>query len=243
MNEFIENVKILTHQATPETSRHWSVLTVHAPKIAQHACPGHFVYIQGETSPVTPIMLTHKKSGSVDLLYHASDSNNSHLMTKKPGDTLNLISPLRKAFEYHESRPRPLLISEDQGLAAILFLASELRLNKKYKPFVIMESKTTFPFRATPSQFIMPGIPDGITAAMPLLEDWNIPSRLTSSQGFPGCFDGETTDLVRRWIEALPTEQHREIEIFVCASMPTLENIIQLAKQYQLPCQTSLNHT
>lgn len=243
MNEVIENAKILKHQASPKTSSDWSVLTVHAPKTALHARPGHFVFLQGERSFVTPIMLTNKKSGSVDLLYHSSDANSSHLMVKKPGDTLNLISPLRIAFEYHESRPRPLLISESQGLAPILFLASELRLNKKLKPFVIMESETTFPFRAAPSQFIMPGIPDGITAAMPLLEDWNIPSRLISSQNLPGCFDGETTDLVRLWIEALPTEQHQQIEIFVCASQPMLENIIQLSEHYQLPCQISPNHT
>ena len=243
MNEYIENARILKHQTSPKTSNDWSILTVDAPKTALHALPGHFVCIQGETSLAIPIMLANKKSSSIDLLYHTSDINSSHLMTKKTGDTLNLISPHRKAFECHENRPLPLLVSEDQGLAAILFLASELRLNKKSKPFVIMESETTFPFRAVPSQFIVPGIPDGITAAMPLLEDWNIPSRLVSSQNFPGCFDGKITDLVQLWIESLPTKQHQKIEIFVCASMPILENIAQLSEQYQLPCQTLLNHT
>ncbi len=242
MNEFIESVKILSHQASPKNSNEWSVLKVHAPKIAQQALPGHFVSIQCKTSFVAPIMLVNKKSGTVDLLYHASDANNTDLMTKKAGDTLNLIAPLREAFEYHENRPRPLLICEDQGLAPIVFLASKLRLNKNCWPFVLMSSETTFPFRAMPSQFMIPGIPDGITATMPLLEDWNIPCRLTNSQSLPGCFDGDIVDLARLWIESLPTEQLNQIEIFSCTSLPTLESIVQLSEQHQLPCQPSLNH-
>ncbi len=240
MSEFIENAKILGHQASPKNSNEWSVLTVHAPKIAQQALPGYSIQFQCEASPVVPIMLANKNSGSVDLLYRTSDTNNRDLIDKKAGDTLNLILPVRKAFEYHENHPRPLLISENQGLAATVFLASKLRLNKNCWPFIIMDSETTFPFRAMPSQFMIPGIPDGITAAMPLLEDWNIPSRLTSSQNLPGCFDGSIVDFAQLWIEALPTEQHTQVEIFTCASKPMLKKITQLSEQYQLPCQTCL---
>ncbi len=243
MTEFIENVKILKNQASTKASSYWFILTVHAPKTALHVLPGHFVFIKDKISSVIPIMLANKKSGYVDLLYRVTDTQNSYLIEKKPGDTLNLISPIREAFEYHESRPRPLLISDDQGLAPIIFLASELRLNKNCRPFVIINSETTFPFRAIPSQFMIPGIPDGITAAMPLLEDWNIPCRLTSPQNLPGCFDGDIVDLARQWIEALPTEQLNQIEVFICAFQPMLENIIRLCEQYKLPCQTSFAHT
>ena len=30
---------------------------------------------------------------------------------------------------------------------------------------------------------------------MPLMEDWNIPCRLTSTRGYIGCFEGYVTDL------------------------------------------------
>ena len=44
-------------------------------------------------------------------------------------------------------------------------------------------------------------LPDGVIAAMPLMEDWGIASRLASLQGYPGCFEGYVTDLARAWLD------------------------------------------
>ena len=87
---------------------------------------------------------------------------------------------------------------------------------------------------------MVPGMPDGVIACMPLLEDWGIASRLTSKQGYPGCHDGYVTDLARLYIESLSDEQRQQIEIFSCGPHPMLEAVASLAKEYNLACQVSL---
>ena len=86
---------------------------------------------------------------------------------------------------------------------------------------------------------MVPGIPDGAIAGMPLLEDWGIPSRLTSLQGYPGCYDGYVTDLARLWIRSL-ADDIDDIEIFSCGPTPMLRAVADLAREFQLPCQVSL---
>ena len=104
---------------------------------------------------------------------------------------------------------------------------------------VIMGSEVPFPFNARPSQIMVPGIPDGVIAGMPLLEDWGIPSRLTSLQGYPGCYQGYVTELARLWINA-QSDQTDNIEIFSCGPTPMLRAVAALAQEYHLPCQVSL---
>ena len=72
------------------------------------------------------------------------------------------------------------------------------------------------------------------------MEDWNIPCRLTSTQGYPGCYEGYVTDLARIWLDSLTDEQRNEVEIFSCGPHPMLEAVAQLASEYSLPCQISL---
>ncbi|MCZ6895875.1 MAG: dihydroorotate dehydrogenase electron transfer subunit, partial [Gammaproteobacteria bacterium] len=96
-----------------------------------------------------------------------------------------------------------------------------------------------FPFRPRPSQIIAGGIPDGVIAAMPLLDDWGIASRLASRQAYPGCYDGFVTDLARAWIENTGVERGG-IEIFACGPTPMLRAVAALAREFALPCEISL---
>ncbi len=87
---------------------------------------------------------------------------------------------------------------------------------------------------------MVPGMPAEVIAAMPLLEDWGVASRLASLQGYSGCFEGYVTDLARHWLEAMSEEQRREVEVFSCGPHPMLEAVAKLAAEYQLPCQVSM---
>jgi dihydroorotate dehydrogenase electron transfer subunit len=73
-----------------------------------------------------------------------------------------------------------------------------------------------------------------------LLEDWGIPNRLASLQGYPGCYEGYITDLARTWLNALTDNQREQVEIFSCGPHPMLEAVAVLAREYGLPCQVSL---
>jgi dihydroorotate dehydrogenase electron transfer subunit len=122
----------------------------------------------------------------------------------------------------------------------MVFLAEQLKDPAKYQPVVLMGSEVPFPFRPRPSQIIMSGMPDGVIASMPLLEDWGVPSRLASLQGYAGCYEGFITDLARCWLDSLTGAQRLEVEIFACGPHPMLEAAARLAAQNNLPCQVSL---
>jgi dihydroorotate dehydrogenase electron transfer subunit len=122
----------------------------------------------------------------------------------------------------------------------MVFLAEHLRQRGGFSPLVLLGSEVPFPFTQRPSQIMVAGMPDGVIGCMPLLEDWGVPSRLASLQGYPGCFEGYITDLARRWLDALDEAQRQEVAIFSCGPHPMLEAVAKLAKTYDLPCQVSL---
>lgn len=123
----------------------------------------------------------------------------------------------------------------------MVFLADQLReIKGAYQPLVILGSEVPFPFSAQPSKIMVPGVDSDVIGAMPLLEDWGIPSRMASKQGYPGCLDGYVTDLARQWLDALDDTQRNEVEIFSCGPHPMLEAVAALAKEYGIPCQVSM---
>jgi len=134
-----------------------------------------------------------------------------------------------------------LLIGGGVGVPPMVFLSEHMRKTAKdVSPFVIMGSEVPFAFSARPSQIMISGVPDGVIAAMPLLEDWGIASRLCSLQGFAGCFDGYVTELARLWLDSLDSAEHQHIELFSCGPTPMLKAVAALAAEYGLPCQLSL---
>lgn len=221
------------------------ILRVHAPNIASEAQAGSFAHIQCSTAlpmrrPIS-IMRTEPGTGLVDFLYKAVGEGTRQLALRKQGETLDILGPIGKPFELHEKYSRPLLIGGGVGMPPMIFIADELKKQRsQYQPFMILGSEVPFPFTAQPSQFIIPGVPADVTATMPLMEDWNIPCRLASLQGYPGCHEGYVTDLARLWLSELDDQQRSEVEIFSCGPHPMLQAVADLAAEFDLPCQVSL---
>jgi dihydroorotate dehydrogenase electron transfer subunit len=176
----------------------------------------------------------------VELLYKAVGDGTRLLAAKQPGERLGLLGPIGRPFEACPERPRPLLIGGGVGIPPMIFLADSLRSDEGFRPFAILGSEVPFPFQPRPSQLLVPGIPPAAIAAMPLLDDWGVPSRLASLQGYAGCFDGYVTDLARRWLEGLDDSARTEVEVFACGPHPMLEAVATLAREFELPCQVSL---
>lgn len=239
---FVEECEILAHEAHPGAQH---ILRIRAPRIAAHARPGSFAHLQCD--PLLPmrrplsIMRVDAQAGWVDFLYKAVGEGTRLLARRGTGETLSVMGPIGTPFTPHPERPRTLLIGGGVGIPPMLFLAEELkRRAAPWAPFVIMGSEVPFPFQARPSRMLVPGMPEGVIAAMPLLEDWGVPSRLASLQGYPGCFEGYVTDLARAWLEALEPAQREEVAVFSCGPHPMLEAVARLAREYDLPCQVSL---
>ncbi len=243
---FVEDCEILSHEAFDGDQY---IMRVHAPKTAAKAQPGSFAHLT--VHPLRPmrrpisIMRVSKDLGWVDFLYKKLGEGTALLAERKVGETINIMGPIGKAFEIKAERKRPLLIGGGVGMPPMVFIAEHCyHLNREqqtdYEPFVILGSEVPFPFTTKPSEIMVPGMPDGVIASMPLLDDWNIASRLASLQGYAGTYEGYVTDLARHWLKSLSKEQLNEVEIYSCGPHPMLEAVAKLAKEFDLPCQISL---
>jgi dihydroorotate dehydrogenase electron transfer subunit len=239
---FVEDAKILSHE---HCAGEQHILRVKAPQIASHARAGSFAHITVDAQrplrrPIS-IMRVNKNSGEVDFLYKVFGEGTTLLSKRQVGEKLSILGPIGTPFKLHMERPRPLLIGGGVGIPPMVFVAAEtLAVKGAYQPFVIMGSEVPFPFKAQPSKIMVPGMSAEVIAAMPLLEDWSIPSRLASRQGYAGCHDGYVTDVARAYLDALTPEQRKEVEVFACGPHPMLEAVAKLAREYHLPCQVSM---
>jgi len=222
------------------------VIRIEVPKCAAHAQPGSFVHVTCDaTIPMRrplSIMRADPQAGWIDLLYKVVGAGLHALATRKPGDIVSTLGPIGRGFTPHPERPRPLLIGGGVGIPPMVFLAERLRdrTDAAWQPLVLMGSEIPFPFRTRPSRIVVPGMPAGTIACMPLLDEWDIASRLASRSDFPGCFDGFVTELADAWLATLDAAALSQIEIFACGPTPMLEATARLARSYALPCQVSL---
>jgi len=237
----LETAQILSHQSHAGEQY---VLRVQAPECAADAKPGQFVHLACD--PLLPmrrplsIMRVDPQQGWVEFLYKMVGQGTALLTQRKTGETISLLGPIGQPFKPDPSRPRTLLLGGGVGMPPMVFLAERLKQDCVYQPLVLLGSEVPFPFNQRPSQIMIPGMPEGVIGTMPLLEDWGIPTRLASLQGYPGCFNGYIPELARCWLDTLDEQQRSEVEIFACGPHPMLEAVASLAKQYELPCQVSL---
>jgi len=238
---FVEDAEILLHDSYPGDQY---VLRVHAPECAARALPGSFAHLQCDPSlpmrrPLS-FMRANAGAGWVEFLYKDVGTGTHALAQRKTGAFINMLGPVGKPFETDRSRPRTLLLGGGVGIPPMVFLADRLRTDRHWQPVVFMGSEVPFPFTARPSRFLLSGMPDAVIAAMPLLDDWDIPSRLASQQGYPGCYEGYITGLARLWLDSLAANERDEVSVFACGPHPMLAATAALAREYGLPCQVSL---
>lgn len=175
-------------------------------------------------------------------------------------DALSLRGPGGRPLTLHRSRTRPLLIGEGAGIGAALFIAErvrelatppprssaphaapltepELAPPAPWRPLVLLGSTgLPFPFRPRPSVIVVPGIPTGVIACMPLLEEWGIASRLASTLDLPGCFEGPVIALADSWLGSLSPAELAEVEIFANGPDPMAREALELASKYGIAC-------
>ncbi len=239
---FLEDAEILSNDAFDGDQ---FVLRVNAPKLAAAAEPGTFAHIRcDEMLPMRrpmSVMRTDARAGWAEFLYKRVGEGTRLLAGAEPGQKLSLLGPIGIPFRPSARCRRPLLIGGGVGIPPMVFLSDRLRhLDAQTKPLVLMGSEVPFPFSLRPSQIMVPGMPPGVIACMPLMDDWGIASRLSSLKGFAGCYEGYVTDLARTWLDALPAEYRAEVEIFACGPTPMLKATQTLAASYSLPSQLCL---
>ena len=237
---FVEDGEILRVDAFPGEQ---FIMRIRAPKCAAAARPGSFVHITcDESLPMRrPLSIMRASGDWVEILYKIVGNGLRLLSRKQPGDAVSVLGPIGRPFRLSPEGPNALLIGGGVGIPPMVYIADWIRKDPTgWKPFAILGSEIPFPFELHKSALDVAGIPDHVNGTMPLLESWGIPTRLTSLQGFEGCFDGYVTVLADAWLEALPLEELRKVEIFACGPTPMLRAVSDLAARHDLPCQVSL---
>jgi dihydroorotate dehydrogenase electron transfer subunit len=238
---FVEEAVVLEQFSHPAEQ---FILRLAAPRCAARAVAGSFVHLTCDPSipmrrPLS-IMRANAAEGWIEVLYKVVGIGLRHLATRRKGDVVNTLGPIGHGFTPHLERPRTLLVGGGVGIPPMVFLVETLSSQHGWRPLVLMGSEIPFPFRARPSTLLVPGIPTGVIASMPLLEDWGIPSRLASFQDFPGCFHGYVTSLAAAWLESLGPAELAQVEMFACGPTAMLKAAAAVARQFAIPCQVSL---
>lgn len=183
-------------------------------------------------------------------------------------NAISLRGPGGQALTLHRSHPRLLLIGEGAGIGPTLFVAERVRevaaseaprattpphatpgmsqastpslpAPALWHPLVLLGSMgLPFPFRPRPSVIVVPGIPTGVIACMPLLEDWSVASRLASTLDLPGCFEGSVIALAESWLSTLTPQELAEVEIFPNGTALLVQEAARLAAHFAIRCQT-----
>lgn len=239
---FVEDGEVIEISAFP--GRQY-IFRLAAPQCASHAQAGTFVHAQCDIElpmrrPLS-IMRANSEEGWIDLLFKVVGEGLRLFAAKKPGDKLNLIGPIGQPFRPTPERPDALLVGGGVGIPPMIFLAEQLsNAAGHWRPVVLMGSEIPFPFEPQKSNIACGWLPTGTDAAMPLLEQWKIPSRLASLSGFDGCHRGFVTDLAARYLAALLPARLDRTVMFACGPTPMLREVAALARRFDVPCQVSL---
>jgi dihydroorotate dehydrogenase electron transfer subunit len=240
---FVEDAPLLARQEYPGDQY---VIRLGAPKCARAATPGSFVHLTCD--PLLPmrrplsIMRADPKAGWIDVLFKIVGQGLAALAKQPVGAAISVMGPIGHGFRPSPLRPRTLLVGGGVGIPPMVFLAESLRSRSdaRWRPLVLMGSEIPFPFRARPSTIVVPGMPAEAIACMPLLDDWNVPSRLATMAGFPGCFEGYVTELAATWLGSLDEAALAEVELCACGPTPMLMATAIVARRFGVPCQVSL---
>jgi dihydroorotate dehydrogenase electron transfer subunit len=239
---FLEDARVLEHRVFPGAQY---VMRLEAPRCAAAATPGSFVHLTcGPDLPMRrplSIMRASAREGWVEILYKVAGHGLAELALRRTGEMLSCLGPIGRGFTPNAARPRLLLVGGGVGIPPMVFLVEALAAAKgAWKPLVLMGSELPYPFELATSRLPVAGLPEGATAAMPLLESLGLPSRLASLSGFPGCHRGFVTELAEAWLSSLAARERAEVELFSCGPHGLLVAVAALARRHGVPCQVSL---
>jgi len=238
---FLEDARILSQRAWPGQQ---FVLRVHAPLAARKAQPGMFAHIACDPSvpmrrPLS-IMRAAPSEGWLEFLYKPKGHGLEMLGLRQPGEVLSVLAPIGHGFTVDPARPRLLALGGGVGIPPMIFLADQVRADRRLRPLVLMGSEVPFPFELVESKLAVTGVGKAATHAVAPLEQWGVPSRLASNAGLAGAHRGYITDLARDALQAMTDAERAECQVFACGPTPMLKAVAKLARDFDLPCQVAL---
>jgi len=220
--------KIISNQRF--SGKYWH-LEFESAFIAKHAVAGQFVNIRviDGLAPLLrrPVSIHGVTAQKVKVIYEIIGPGTQILSARKPGEFLDIIGPLGNGFDYRrltESRgvkntlivpgKQNILIAGGIGVAPLVFLAEKLKLSK---PLVLIGARSKKQILCRQEFKAL-----GCTV------------KLATDDGSVG-FKGRVTDLLK-----IILEQTKPLGLFSCGPHPMLKAVGQIAGDYKINAQLSL---
>ncbi|HDS83721.1 MAG TPA: dihydroorotate dehydrogenase electron transfer subunit [Phycisphaerales bacterium] len=181
------------------------------------------IFVPGQNGPCVKL----------EILYCILGPATLRMMTLAGGDTLNLIGPLGNGFALPDTLKKAVLIAGGMGAPPLLHLGGYL---KRHRPEV-----ETICFAGAKSCEDLPfTLKIGNLTGL-VLEEFDvlgIPSLVATDDGSAG-FRGFVTDCARRWLRDNQPNPGETL-VYACGPEPMLAEAARLAKEFDLPCQVSM---
>ena len=190
-----------------------------APEVAQVALPGQFAQIE---IPDTKVLLRRplgiagceRTAGEIALIYRELGTGTKKLAAMKNGEFIGVLAPLGHGFKLNNVT-KPLLVGGGLGLSPLLFLAQ-----------YYAQSGAT-------ADVLMGGRTEAELFWRTLFEPF-AKCHITTNDGSLG-IKGFVTELLPK----LLSEQNYDY-VAICGPEPMMKNVAKMVKEYNIPCDVSL---
>ncbi len=215
MSKYVEAGKILQHDRLSADVRR---MVIYAPKQAAEGKIGQFVNIRvtKQTAPLLRRPISYagfdKEKGTFEIIYRVVGAGTTIMDTLRVGDEIDCLGPLGRGFTLSENM---LLVGGGVGIAPMLCIVRHMKEGQK--------AKVLLGFRSKAESFWAD-----------LFKPYGVEVEVTTNDGSMGT-KGYPTML-------MPNEltQNEITGIATCGPTPMMKAVAEVAKEYQTPCQVSL---
>ena len=200
-------------------------ITLVAPEIAEQARPGQFVQVgvpEGRDFLLRRPFSIHQASrrggwsGTLEIVFEAAGPGTSWLTDTKAHDTLDVIGPIGRSFQYPGDMVSCLLVGGGYGAAPLYFLAEELRARGKRVSLVIGARTSERVFKPVEGKRLA-------TSIVITTEDGTMAER------------GRVTDALPAMAERTGAEV-----VYACGPNPMLRAVAGFCRDRGIPCQVAV---
>ena len=193
------------------------VLRLLSPEIAPRVLPGQFINIKVNDTFIPllrrPFSVYHVDGERMEIIFNAVGMGTTILSHKRPGDMLDVLGPLGGCYGTAGDFETAVLVAGGLGVAPMPLLTQTLR--RLSKPII------TFLGARTGNQIV----------------STHLEQVRRSSDDGTAEFHGTVVDQLR---STLDKQSLRKPKIFGCGPNAMLRSLAQLANEYDIPCEVSM---
>ncbi len=201
-------------------------MALRSHRIVKGARPGQFAHIR-VGSGYEPLLRRPISIHSIDdketfsILYEVVGAGTSIMAGKKAGQTIDVIGPSGRGFDYYEGKKRLILIGGGIGVAPLLFAAQE-GLRRKMEVILLIGARNRDRLLCVADFKTIGCAVESIT-----------------EEGDTGR-EGYVTDLLE---EAIVNRGSGPASVMACGPRPMMRRAAVTAGLYEVPCQVSLEES